>query len=221
METWENPLNSLEDRLAICAGAVEFERKVVANLREQLSRYEQAEKGLPVEPLRQISRRLRMHGGTARSRENATGALMGMAADYIDALHACAIQRGAELAAEKKAREKYKKRLDEFDAVIDDEHVAESCINPLEDLKIAIRKLKQRAEAAERRAEENERDAERYRKLRRWMSSNVPEGWSEVEKLAAIACYINWETFDAALDDMPVCNVGLCHVAINTARNVS
>lgn len=54
------------------------------------------------------------------------------------------------------------------------------------------------------------RDAARYRKLRRWMSSNVPEGWDEVEKLGAIACYMGWPDFDAALDTLPECNVGLC-----------
>ena len=57
------------------------------------------------------------------------------------------------------------------------------------------------------------RDAERYRKLRRWMSSNVKEGWDEVTKLAAIACYLDWDTFDAELDSLPVCNVGLCEVS--------
>lgn len=52
-------------------------------------------------------------------------------------------------------------------------------------------------------------DAERYRKLRGWMSSNVKEGWCEVEKLAAIACYLSWDDFDANLDQMTDCNVGL------------
>lgn len=53
-------------------------------------------------------------------------------------------------------------------------------------------------------------DDERYRKLRRWMSSNVAEGWTEVERLAAIACYVDWDAFDQYLDDLPECNVGLC-----------
>jgi hypothetical protein len=57
------------------------------------------------------------------------------------------------------------------------------------------------------------KDAERYRKLRRWMGSNVPEGWQEVEKLAAISCYMGDDEFDASLDGMLICNVGLCHVA--------
>lgn len=55
-------------------------------------------------------------------------------------------------------------------------------------------------------------DAERYRKLRRWMSSNVKEGWEEVSRLGAIASYVDWDAFDAYLDELPVCNVGLCHV---------
>lgn len=55
-------------------------------------------------------------------------------------------------------------------------------------------------------------DAERYRKLRRWMGSNVQEGWNEVENLGALACYMGWDEFDDYLDQLPVCNVGLCHV---------
>lgn len=61
------------------------------------------------------------------------------------------------------------------------------------------------------------RDAARYRKLRRWMSSNVPEGWGEVEKLAAIACHMDWDNFDMALDALPECNVGLCHRTTSAA----
>lgn len=38
---------------------------------------------------------------------------------------------------------KLEARLKEFDRVIDEEGVAESCINPLEDLRISIRKLKE------------------------------------------------------------------------------
>lgn len=53
-------------------------------------------------------------------------------------------------------------------------------------------------------------DAERYRKLRAWMSSNVKEGWQEVERLGAIAAYVNWDEFDKYLDELPECNVGLC-----------
>lgn len=55
-------------------------------------------------------------------------------------------------------------------------------------------------------------DAERYRKLRRWMSSNVKEGWNEVVQLGAIAAYLSWDDFDAQLDSLPDCNVGLCEV---------
>lgn len=53
-------------------------------------------------------------------------------------------------------------------------------------------------------------DAARYRKLRRWMSSNVPEGWEEVKNLGGLACYAGWEEFDGYLDALPECNVGLC-----------
>jgi hypothetical protein len=41
------------------------------------------------------------------------------------------------------------------------------------------------------------------------MSSNVEEGWEQVECLAAISCYIDFEAFDKHLDTMPDCNVGL------------
>lgn len=57
------------------------------------------------------------------------------------------------------------------------------------------------------------RDAERYRKLRRWMSSNVKEGWDEVTMLGAIGAYLDWDTFDTQLDSLPVCNVGLCEMS--------
>ncbi len=53
------------------------------------------------------------------------------------------------------------------------------------------------------------KNAARYEKLRGWMSSNVKEGWKEVEQLAAIACYVDWSAFDESLDDLPECNVGL------------
>jgi hypothetical protein len=58
--------------------------------------------------------------------------------------------------------------------------------------------------------DEVELNAKRYMKLRRWMSSNVKEGWDEVERLAAIACYVDWNEFDKCLDELPECNVGLC-----------
>lgn len=56
-------------------------------------------------------------------------------------------------------------------------------------------------------------NAQRYEKLRRWMSSNVAEGWDEVVKLGAVGAYVDWNTFDAQLDSLPVCNVGLCEVS--------
>lgn len=59
-------------------------------------------------------------------------------------------------------------------------------------------------------AEARSKDAERYRKLRRWMSSNVEEGWGKVKNLGAIACYVDWNAFDEYLDDLPECTVGLC-----------
>ena len=57
--------------------------------------------------------------------------------------------------------------------------------------------------------EQPSQDAERYRKLRRWMSSNVAEGWTQVEQLAAIACCESWDAFDESLDALPECNFGL------------
>lgn len=68
-------------------------------------------------------------------------------------------------------------------------------------------------------------DAKRYAKLRNWMSSNVPEGWQEVERLAAVACYVSWEAFDDYLDNLPECNVGMCErtapsATVDVARDV-
>lgn len=53
-------------------------------------------------------------------------------------------------------------------------------------------------------------NSDRYKKLRGWMSSNVPEGWKKVENLGAVAAYMSWETMDQELDALPECNVGLC-----------
>lgn len=53
-------------------------------------------------------------------------------------------------------------------------------------------------------------DSDRYEKLRRWMTSNVDEGWSEVCNLAAVGCYLGWDEFDKYLDQMPECDLGLC-----------
>lgn len=53
------------------------------------------------------------------------------------------------------------------------------------------------------------RDGARYRKLRGWMSCNVPEGWREVECLGALAAWVSWDVFDGYLDSLPRCTVGL------------
>jgi hypothetical protein len=53
-------------------------------------------------------------------------------------------------------------------------------------------------------------NSDRYKKLRGWMSSNVPEGWNKVQNLAAVAAYMSWETMDQELDALPECNIGLC-----------
>jgi len=63
---------------------------------------------------------------------------------------------------------------------------------------------------AELKKPDPEPDALRYAKLRSWMSSNVKEGWQEVERLGAIAACVNWDEFDKYLDELPECNVGLC-----------
>jgi hypothetical protein len=63
---------------------------------------------------------------------------------------------------------------------------------------------------AEMQQDSAERNAERYVKLRRWMTSNVVEGWREVENLSSVGCYVGWDNFDSYLDCLPVCNVGLC-----------
>ncbi len=52
-------------------------------------------------------------------------------------------------------------------------------------------------------------DAARYRKLQGWMSSNVPEGWREVENMAALCAWQDWAAMDAYLDTLGECNVGL------------
>lgn len=57
-------------------------------------------------------------------------------------------------------------------------------------------------------------DAARYVKLRGWMSSNVPEGWSEVERLGALAAWESWDAMDAYLDSLPECSVGLMSKAL-------
>lgn len=52
-------------------------------------------------------------------------------------------------------------------------------------------------------------DGLRYRKLREWMSSNVKEGWKEIENLSSIYTYVGFSEGDAYLDYLPDCNVGL------------
>ena len=51
----------------------------------------------------------------------------------------------------------------------------------------------------------------RYRKLQGYMSSNVPEGWQEVERMGAISAWSCWEDMDNYLDALPECNVGFMH----------
>jgi hypothetical protein len=53
------------------------------------------------------------------------------------------------------------------------------------------------------------KDAMRYRKLRRWMSSNVQEGWEEVERCGAVAAWMSWDDMDEYLDALPECTFGL------------
>ena len=52
-------------------------------------------------------------------------------------------------------------------------------------------------------------NANRYIKLRRWMSSNVPEGWQEVERMGAVASWQSLDDMDQYLDTLPECTVGL------------
>lgn len=52
-------------------------------------------------------------------------------------------------------------------------------------------------------------DAVRYRKLRGWASSNVPEGWKQVERFGSLCAWQSWEDADGYLDSLPWCNVGL------------
>jgi hypothetical protein len=51
-------------------------------------------------------------------------------------------------------------------------------------------------------------DAERYRKLQCWMSSNVLEGWEKVEQLGALAAWDGHDAMTQELDSLPECNVG-------------
>lgn len=58
----------------------------------------------------------------------------------------------------------------------------------------------------------DEVQAARYRKLRRYMSSNVSEGWEKVEHCGAIAACVDWKAMDEYLDSLPECTVGQCSV---------
>ncbi|MRT30776.1 hypothetical protein [Herbaspirillum sp. CAH-3] len=57
--------------------------------------------------------------------------------------------------------------------------------------------------------ESTKQNSIRYVKLRRWMGSNVDEGWKAVEHLGAVCAWMGWDEMDAMLDDMPECNFGL------------
>lgn len=52
-------------------------------------------------------------------------------------------------------------------------------------------------------------DAGRYRKLRGWMSSNVLEGWREVENMGALCAWQDRGAMNEYLDSLPECKVGL------------
>lgn len=78
---------------------------------------------------------------------------------------------------------------------------------------IEIARYSQRLVAQQRsEIEQLKLNAERYKKLRQWMSSGVQEGWGEVTQLGAIAQYLSWDDFDKQLDSLPACNLGLCEV---------
>lgn len=58
-------------------------------------------------------------------------------------------------------------------------------------------------------ASDDAQDAARYRKLRGWMSSNVPKGWQEVERMGALCAWMDWAAMNDYLDGLPECAVGL------------
>jgi chromosome segregation ATPase len=75
-----------------------------------------------------------------------------MANDLNELLEAAESKLAAIEAQRDEARrrtERYKTEFVQLDAIIDEEGVARSCINPFEDLRLAIRGLKTRAETAE------------------------------------------------------------------------
>jgi hypothetical protein len=53
------------------------------------------------------------------------------------------------------------------------------------------------------------KNGERYLKLRRWMGSNVTEGWQRVEELGVVCAWMGADEMDAFLDSLPECNFGL------------
>ena len=65
-----------------------------------------------------------------------------------------------------------------------------------------------------------ETDALRYRKLQRWMSSNVKEGWGVVEQLGAVAAWQGWDEMDQFLDSLEECNVGLCETKCDPTQTL-
>lgn len=62
-------------------------------------------------------------------------------------------------------------------------------------------------------SDQDKKDAERYRKLQGWMSSNVPEGWEKVEMMGGLCAWMSWDHMDMYLDSLPECNCGLMEKA--------
>jgi tryptophanase len=57
----------------------------------------------------------------------------------------------------------------------------------------------------------DQQDAVRYRKLQRYMASNVKQaGWEVVEQLGGVAAWMSIDDMDQYLDSLPECNVGFC-----------
>lgn len=63
--------------------------------------------------------------------------------------------------------------------------------------------------AAPASAAQDALNSSRYLKLRGWMSNSEKKGHEQVEHLEALARYVGWDLFDAYLDRLPECNVGL------------
>lgn len=61
------------------------------------------------------------------------------------------------------------------------------------------------------------RNSDRYKKLRGWMSCNVPEGWQKVQNLAAVGAYVSFEDMDKEVDALPECTIGLCSPPVVSA----